>query len=260
MSSSGSGRRLLFAFADESGQRGYSPRSSQCFLLAAVAYREDFENHVHELLADMRRQTGRRPGQVLKWLNLTHEQRLYVAQRLAAADFLMGTAVVVYKPGIAAEARIADEHRAYLYTYRFLLERLSWLAGGSGCDLRCTIAHVIRFKADKLADYHGRLRPMRTSIRWEHCPEPTRIDQPNRLQCLQLADQLVGAVARAFEPDRYGNCEPRYLYELLPMLQRGRQRRKLTSYGLKIHPLNDLARERFPWLEKLERSEHEIPA
>jgi hypothetical protein len=253
-------RRLLYAFADESGQRGYSPRSSQCFVMAAVAYRHDDEQHVHALLDDMRRHTSRKPSQVLKWLNLTHEQRLYVVQRLAAADFLLGSAVVVCKQGIPAEVRLADEDKAYLYTYRFLLERLSWLAGSEGCELRCTIAHVIRFKTDKLTDYHGRLRAMRTSIRWEHCPEATRIDQPNRLQCLQLGDQLAGAVARAFEPDRYGNCEPRYLYELLPLLRRRRQGRRLTSYGLKIHPLNDTTRERYRWLERIGRAEHEIPA
>lgn len=228
--------------------------------MAAVAYHQDDERRVHDLLDDMRRDTGRKPSQVLKWLNLTHEQRLHIAQRLAAANFLLGSAVVVYKPGIPEEARIADEDRAYLYTYRFLLERLSWLAGATGCDLRCTIAHVIRFKGYKLADYHARLRAMPTTIRWEHCPEPTLIGQPNRLQCLQLADQLAGAVALAFEPDRYGNCEPRYLYELLPLLRRHRQGRKLTSYGLKIHPMNDVTRERHPWLERLEKAEHEIPA
>jgi hypothetical protein len=62
-----------------------------------------------------------------------------------------------------------------------------------------------------------------------------------------LADIAASATYQAFEPDQYGNTEPRYLQELTSRLWRPPSR-QLTSYGLKMHPWNDTTKAAYPWV------------
>ncbi len=78
---------------------------------------------------------------------------------------------------------------------------------------------------------------------------PGRIDQPQRVEELQLADLAASATAAAFEPDPFGNTEPRYLRELAPRLYR--HKGNLTSYGLKMHPWNAATQTAYPWVHAL---------
>lgn len=71
---------------------------------------------------------------------------------------------------------------------------------------------------------------------------------------LQLSDLVASAVAAAFQPDRYGNVETRYLLELAPQFYR-RNGVALTAAGLKLYPAmtgGDETRGTFPWLQGLE--------
>jgi hypothetical protein len=81
-------------------------------------------------------------------------------------------------------------------------------------------------------------------------PKGGRIDQPNRVELLQLADSVASATFAAFEYDTFGNTESRYLAEMSPRLYR-RPGGKLTSYGLKMHPWSEIARPAYPWVATL---------
>jgi hypothetical protein len=132
-----------------------------------------------------------------------------------------------------------------------LLERLSWLAQDADAVLGYTLAHIVRFKLSQLREYEGRLRARQTTLKWAHLdPAGGRIDQPRRVEQLQLADIAASAIFQAFEPDQYGNTEQRYLHELAPRLYR-HPSRALTSYGLKIHPWSESARAAYPWVAAL---------
>ena len=66
---------------------------------------------------------------------------------------------------------------------------------------------------------------------------------------LQLADLVASATASAFEPDTFGNTEPRYLREMAPRLYR--HNGNLTSYGLKMHPWTAAVQAAYPWVQDL---------
>ena len=70
---------------------------------------------------------------------------------------------------------------------------------------------------------------------------------PSRVEQLQLADIAASATALAFEPDNFGNVEPRYLSELRPRLYHP-SGGKITSYGLKMHPWNTRSQAAYQWL------------
>lgn len=56
----------------------------------------------------------------------------------------------------------------------------------------------------------------------------------SRSASLQLADAIASSFAAGFEPDRYGNCEPRYAETLRPITYS--RRGNYLSYGVKIVP------------------------
>ena len=142
---------------------------------------------------------------------------------------------------------ISYEDVAYLYTLRFLLERLSWIGRRYGGAVDYTLAHIVRFPIAKLRQYEARLRAEAGyKIGWNYIAGPGAIDQPSRVEELQLADLTASAIAAAFEPDQYGNTEKRYLEELAPRLYR--HEGNLTSYGLKMHPWAAPTQAAYPWV------------
>jgi hypothetical protein len=146
---------------------------------------------------------------------------------------------------------ITDEDMAYMYTFRFLLERLSWFARDRDSSVAFTLAHIVRFKLSKLRQYEAALRAdPSTQIAWQCIAGPGSLDQPLRVEHLQLADIAASATFKAFEPDDFGNSEPRYLTALSPRLYR-RPPGKLTSYGLKMHPWTEAAKSAHPWVADL---------
>jgi hypothetical protein len=115
-----------------------------------------------------------------------------------------------------------------------------------------TFAHVRRFKSQKLHEYREALRGADTGIHWpSFADHPFRINAPDRVELLQMADTVASAIYRAVEPDQFGNAERRYLDELLPKVYR-RGAGPVTSYGLKVFPSAECASEgTLNWLSTL---------
>lgn len=140
----------------------------------------------------------------------------------------------------------------YLYQLRMLLERLSWLAKSHKEVATYTLAHIRKFQLSSLREYEDRLRGMQTQIQWEFLdPAGGSIDQPQRLEPLQLADLVVSAHACAFNPDKHGNTERRYLEEARPVIYSHTKASPLTSYGLKMHPWSESTKAAYPWVAAL---------
>lgn len=241
---------------DESGQRAVTRRSSDHFVMSAVVYRDVNEDRVMDLLERLRADLDRQPGQRLHWKSIKgHTNRLRGSTTLGNTTFIKLASVVVCKRLLVGTAP-PHEHMSYLFTFRLLLERLSWMAEDEGTTLDYTLSHVQRFPMRKLREYEARLRALGglTSIKWRYLdPSGGKLDQDTKVQQLQLADFVASAQAAAFEPDKYGYTETRYLRELVPRIYPSRRggRRNLTSYGLKMHPWNDAARAAYPWVLEL---------
>lgn len=243
-------RPLLHAFIDEAGQRSSSAKSSNHFVMSAVLAKDEDLPAAAAFLAQMRIDTGRQPGDTLHWRNIkAHPDKLHLAKRLGEQPWATLSRVVVCKRHLSSE--LTDD-QAYLYTFRFLLERLSWLARDSDRKLHYTLAHIVRFKLERLREYESRLRNEQgCQVAWPSVdPRGGRLEQPNRVEMLQAADVVASATFAAIEPDRHGNTEQRYLVEMAPRLYR-RGSAALTSYGFKMHPWNDATRAAHPWVAAL---------
>jgi hypothetical protein len=242
---------VLRAYIDESGGRAVTARSTDYFVLSAVIVDDTLVQAAKDLLAAIRADLGRRPGDTLSWKNIkSHGQRLHAVQLIGASPLSLSSVIVCkrFLPG-----PLPSEDHAYLYTVRFLLERLSWFARDRGTTIAYTLAMIHRFKTRKLRSYEENLKGRDDcKIEWTHIAGPGRIDQPNRLEELQLGDLVASATAPAFEADRFGNTERRYLEALAPRLyRRGWGANALTSYGLKMHPWNENCQRAHPWVATL---------
>lgn len=245
-------RQKLRAYIDESGQRSRSAASSDHFVMSAALFFDEQEPSADQLLEDIRLATGRLPGQHLHWKNFKPDVRLAASTILGGAEHKVGfLSIVVCKRHLQADANFTEDD-AYLLTFRYLLERLSWVARMNSADLDYTLAHIQRFSLAKLRAYEARLAnmpPGMCSVDWRYVLKGGSIDQPKRLKYLQLADFIASATGNAFEPDQHGNCHPEYLQAFVPRLWRHND--KLTTYGLKMHPWNDNTKAAYPWIAAL---------
>ncbi|MCT1723068.1 DUF3800 domain-containing protein [Kocuria marina] len=248
------------AYIDESGQRGLSAGSSDHFVLAASVF---FENHAPQadaLLTLIREHTNRQPGQELHWNKFKAHHKDTASTILADADenpCVRFVAVVACKPHLRRDGTFNQDH-AYLLSFRYLLERLSWIARSNNSELHYTLAHIVRFKKSKLREYEARLRalgPSQCKIDWRYVPTGGHINTPANLPYLQLADMTASSIGQAFNVDHRGETDNSHLHKLAPYLYR--YNGNLTSYGLKMHPWNDTTKAAYPWVAAL--NEHRTP-
>lgn len=244
--------RKLHAYVDEAGVRSHSKASSDYFVMSAVIMDEEDAASASDFLAGLRKDLRRRPGDPLHWQNFNaHTDRLHAAKSLGQQEWATISSVVVCKRHLLGTSQL-NEDQAYLYTLRFLLERLSWYARDSSATLTYTLAHIVRMQLSKLREYEANLRAgFDCRIHWSALnPKGGRIDQPKRIEMLQAADLAASATFAAFNPDKFGNVEARYLQELSPRLYR-RGCSPVASYGLKMHPWNGSTKAAYPWVAAL---------
>jgi hypothetical protein len=237
---------LLHAFVDESGDRAVTPKATDHFVMSAVVVADAHLPTMVAEIVQLRLNLKRRPSDTLHWKNIKeHSSRLQVAQTLGAFPWLTVSTVVVCKRHL--HGVLPSEEHAYLYTLRLLLERLSWLADSRGATLSYTLAHIVRFELAKLRAYEAKLKTApNCRITWSALdPRGGRIDQPKRVDGLQLADLAASATFPAFER---GQCD--YLRELVPRLY-CRPGKSIISYGLKLHPWSETTRAAYPWVAAL---------
>ncbi|MFC8432225.1 DUF3800 domain-containing protein [Streptomyces sp. NPDC057253] len=243
--------RKLHAFIDEAGVRSRSKASSDHFVMTAVILDDQDLPAAAQFLAQLRLDLGRGPSDELHWVNLKqHDQRVHAAKSLGGQSWATISNVVACKRHLST--KITDG-QFYLYTFRYLLERLSWYARDAQATLHYTLAHITRpqMTIGDLRQYEAALRAMQTSIVWTALdPAGGKINQPAKVEMLQCADLAASATYRAFELDRFGNTEDRYLRELSPRIYR-RGGGAITSYGMKVHPWDSNTKAAYPWVAAL---------
>lgn len=242
---------VLHAYIDESGQRGHTDSASPHFLLAAAVVRDVNEPKMRETLSTLRADLTRAEGTYLTWKNIrSHGERMRVASVIGQSAWLKTVTVVSCKRYLDPGEMNVDQ--MYMYQFRLLLERLSWLARQHNEVVGYTLAHVRKFQIATLGEYEAALRRVETQIDWKHIsPQGGQIDQPQIDERLQFADLVVSAQAPAFNPDRFGQIEPRYLQLAAPRIYRYAEKSPVASYGLKMHPWNASTKAAYPWVATL---------
>jgi hypothetical protein len=231
-------------YVDESGDRGRAPGSSNHFIVSAVIVLDANDAAVRAELSAAKQSIGLNPANVLHFRKLSHGRQVRLCREVANFSIAAITNVIVCKRHIGpfqggGMPYITQPDPLYLWACRLLLERVSWYIrdNGGGTSI-VTIAHLTRFKSQKLHDYRQALFHSNTEIHWASFDgHPFRFNYPSKVEILQIADTTASAIGKAVEPS-FGIVEDRYLTELAPKLYRYGSS-WITSYGLKVFPAKE---------------------
>lgn len=207
-----------------------------------MVVRDEFDATVREELARAKNQVGLTSGNVIHFRKLSHAKKVRICRDISGFSLACITNVVVCKKKLepfpsGGLPYISNPDPLYLWAVRLLLERVSWFIrdNGGGTSI-VTFAHLTRFRSEKLHNYRGALENSETNIHWQSfAGHPFRINYPDKVHLLQVADCSASALYKAVEEDQYGITETRYLQELQPALYR-HGASAITSYGLKVFP------------------------
>ncbi len=233
---------------DESGVRKHGPKTSQHFVMSAVVVPDARRTALLSELVTLRRDLRVPAGKPLSFKDMPHQSRLRVCQFVSRLPYLTIANVIVCKRRL--QTQMSDVDGAYLLTLRYLLERISWCVDDLNGQAFVTFAHIRGFRVAKLHAYVAVLQASDTEIRWQALHLPIRMETIQTNDFLQVADSTASATAQAFEPDRFGNTEPRYVNEIARRLYRRANGRNM-SYGMKIHPTSAVNLSEYAWVNAL---------
>lgn len=227
-------RQLLRVYVDESGDRGFSARSSPVFILAAIVVRDEDEPQLRLIRDQLCTDLEKPHATVLHWAQniQKHSQRNYVAKTIGGAPLTL-LYVIVDKASLRAASGLHNHERLYNYAVRRLIERLSWYIRDEEAEAIVTFARIRNFKYTSLETYIAYLSSSPNSIHWKSFKDLPRIDDPKRKVLLQMADIAAGCLSNAIVPDQWGGFEYSHLREIQPLIYRNTPG-KITSYGLHV--------------------------
>jgi hypothetical protein len=238
------------AYIDESGDDGLDKPfreaggrggSSRWLVISACLFRR-----VHTLDAvkwrdEISARMPERKSRTLHFAKLNHGQKLAAVQTIASKP-VRALSVLAAKEPIPKDI-YGEKNQLYFYMTRYLIERLSWLCRdhrphareGDG-RVAITFSRRGGMQYDSFRNYLELLKmDEEVRIHWPviDIHAVTAADH-SASASLQLADAIASAFAAGFEPDRYGNCEPRYAETLKPVTYN--RNKNYLSYGVKIVP------------------------
>ena len=247
------------AYIDESGDEGFkfAEGSSQWFILAGVVVSRLDDLAGSRGIDQVKSLLGTRdPLKPLHWRNLNHRRKLAYIKAVAEVTTIKVMIVALDKTRLQAGTPLATHPRMYLYLCRHLLERVSWFVreaakGPNSVDI---------FFANRSSISYGELGKYIESVMLS---EESRIakgvlgrivpQQLHQKKLLQVADAIASSAYEALNPDAYGNTDPNYFMQVVPLLYR--RSGNLLSYGLKLLPGakadQDAFRKDYSWIEEL---------
>lgn len=239
------------AFIDESGddglgnyrEPGAQGGSSNWLVISCCLMRATRSLEAVSWRDEIKRQMPEKKGRDLHFAHLNHGQRLLACQVLGSKPVKLVSVLAAKRP--IPEGIYTAKNQLYFYMTRYLLERVSWLCRdlrpevpeGDG-RVKITFSRRGGMQYGDFRDYLSRMKAADEQDIRIHWPviDIGAVDARDHSTSatLQLADTAASAFAAAVEPDRYGNCEPRYASILKPVTyQRGGN---FLSYGVKFVP------------------------
>ena len=240
------------AYIDESGDDGLSGQfrevggrggSSRWLVISACIFRASHGLEAVKWRDEISARMPERRTRELHFAKLNHGQKLAAAQVLAEKPVRL-VSIIASKEAID-RSNFTAKNQLYFYMTRHLIERVSWVCrdnrpNAPEGDGRVAITFSRRggMQYDSFRDYLRRLKSTESGDVRIHWPvidiEAVKAADHSASASLQLADVVASSFAFGFEPDPYGNCEPRYS-EILKPITYNRSKNYL-SYGVKLLP------------------------
>ena len=226
---------MLLAYVDETGDLGWSDAADPIFGMSAVVVSDELESEARNALTKLREMFSLPPGAVIEWKRIRpHEKRLFIADTLSdsPAKFIH---VCMFKHHLTEMNH--DPTALYLYTLRFMVERLTWIARRLDRPIHVRFAQMRKTGGNKVNSYLAQVRKRPNSIEWQYLfQEKVFVHPLAQYEMLQMADLSAGPMHSAFVPTQLGYEVTDYLRQLSPALWRPVGRTAYPTFGFKAFP------------------------
>lgn len=216
---------MAVLYIDESGEEGFSPTSSEWFILGAVLHRDGVAPTVRTAYADFKEQFGKEDSWYFHFVKKQHHERLGFIRHMVGRVPYRGFAIAIHKPSIRKPENFQRKYFLYFYALRFLLERVTrWCENHNGGSLLVKLSSRRGLTAENVVEYLARVQdsPFVTQDKmcWDYLFSDAFEVVPNKdLIGLQMADCVASSVSQAVEYSEYSTLETRYILEMAPMFR-----------------------------------------
>jgi hypothetical protein len=257
------GLPLLRGYIDETGDRGFSEKSSPIFGVAVLLVAEEHDRELRDTVTRLRNDFGVTTVP-LHWVKhcgpKDHDRRRHVARQLALVPSVQLIYVLVHKADVPTNSAMRGDHSlVYNYVARLAFERIAlaardWPGGRRRAIVK--VSHVKGHDHPELLRYLQHLCPQQPGsawVPWSLATSAVTIDSPARILGLQAADMYAGILNAAMSTDRYGHSDYDHLLTTAHQIRRAASG-KVLRYGIKVLGDEDQLITAQPWWPLLNRN------
>ena len=235
-------------YIDESGDEGFSPKSSKWFSMSCIIIKKENDLSLVKHRDNICNKISFSKNKPLKTIHFAdlrnHEQRKYVCNYLSKEKVPMRAINIIINKSSIPEKTLnsykQDRNRFYWYTARFLFERISWFLKDFPNKMEYPYIVFSNRKQSKVKDFITYLNKLKAETKNEIHWDSFSIDEkyiksmPHEKRAgLQIADIFATAFRKyMFECNSFEDVESSYAKILKPFIYNSKENYK--SYGLKI--------------------------
>jgi len=224
----------MYAYIDESGDEGIGGKGTKWFVITALIASQEEATALGYAYHRIKQRINLGADKVLHWAELSHPRKKAVIEELANSGFSICSVLVdTQHPDIINTSPKLSGRRLYFYTFRRLVERVTWYCDDKGYKVRLYPENKAGIKYKELNDYLNYIQSQSDCEIRKGCILGVQPKAKSQSNLLQLADCVCGAAYNAIEY-KYGVIEDSYLLALKDKLYRRGD--KVFGYGIKFMP------------------------
>ena len=223
----------MYAYIDESGDEGTGGKGTKWFVITALITSQEEATVLGYTYQRIKQRINLGADKVLHWYELNHSRRKAVIEELANNDFSICSALVDTQHQDIVNTSLKLGGRLYFYTFRQLVERITWYCNSKGYKVRIYAENKGGIKYKELNGYLNYIQSQPDCEIRKGCILGVKPKAKTQSNLVQLADCVCGAVYNAVE-HKYGVIEDSYLLMLKDKLYR--RDGKVFGYGIKFMP------------------------
>jgi len=217
----------LLAFVDETGDRGYSKKSSEYFAMTAVIFSASVQQKVKDCIANIKARMGIPLKMPLHWYKhcRMHEDRKFITGEISKLEGV----TVIY---VISDKKTTPKNHTIFYNVvaALTLERILRHSEKLNRKVCVWFGHVKGFNHSTTIDYFQKRD-------WRKINYNVLLEQPKWIPAdtnsgIQLADQYAGILGAAMIADKHGNFETSYLEKIKHQIRKS-EYGKVNGYGIK---------------------------
>jgi len=143
----------MYAYIDESGDEGVGGKGTKWFVVTALIATQEEAATLGYTYQRIKQRINLGADKVLHWSELSHPRKKAVVEELANSDFSICSVLVDTQHQDIVDTSLKLGGRLYFYTFRQLVERITWYCDDKGYKVRLYPENKAGIKYKELNGY-----------------------------------------------------------------------------------------------------------